>query len=238
MPKVNDNPHASTIFAQNLADQQAEKSAKPGDGMKAWPIMKRVQYLKVWLWKQGLKKTGENTYSKFKYFQLPDFLPLVNEKLFELNIYSEFSIIPPVYSDGVGVEPEMAVLSLTDFEGNGHVWVKAPTKENTMGNNPIQNEGGKHTYMHRYLWIDLLGLAEGDEIDETSGMKPEKKKEPVKDPTTIPCTPVQIDVLKTVLTVDEIEQIKQKKNIDALSDLSMQQMSELIKWAKGKKGMK
>ena len=110
MPRVNENPHDSTIFAQSLADQQAEAAAKQGDGMKQWPLKKRIQYVKVWLWKQGLKKTGENTYNKFKYFQLPDFLPQVNEKLFELDCYSEFSIIPPVYADGIEIKPEIKVI--------------------------------------------------------------------------------------------------------------------------------
>lgn len=245
MPRVNDNPHESTLFAQNLSDQKAEAELaakqKAENDMKQWPLMKRMQYLKVWLWRQGLKKTGENTYNKFKYFQLPDFLPQVNEKLFELDIYSQFVITPPVFADGVEIEPEMAMLSLMDVNGNGHVTVKAPTKENTMGSNPIQNEGGKHTYMHRYLWIDLLGLAEGDEIDEKAGFKPEKeqkaKKAEIPDPNTKPCTPVQIDVIKTILTVEEIEKTKTAWGLKSLSDLTMKQASDLIKKAKEKKGM-
>ena len=110
-----------------------------------------------------------------------------------------------------------------------------------MGSNPIQNEGGKHTYMHRYLWIDLLGLAEGDEIDEKAGFKPEKeqkaKKAEIPDPNTKPCTPVQIDVIKTILTVDEIEKTKTAWGLKSLSDLTMKQASDLIKKAKEKKGM-
>lgn len=246
MPRV-EKPHDSTLFSQNLEDKAAEESKMQEDGMKAWPLMKRVQYLKVWLWRQGLKKTGENTYNKFKYFQLPDFLPLVNEKMFELDMFSTFEILTPVIDAGTGamLDPETARLTICDVNGKEpSIKVEAPTKENTMGSNPIQNEGGKHTYMHRYLWIDLLCLAEGDEIDQTAGMpeKPKKgassvKNEPQSIPAEKPATDVQISVIRTLLSAEDIDKVCKAKGWKSLEDMTLVQANEMIKWAKGKKGV-
>lgn len=245
MPRV-EKPHDSTLFSQNLEDKATEETKAQADGMKAWPLPKKIQYLKVWLQEQNLKKTGINTYNKFEYFQLPDFLPLVNRKMFELDMFAHFEITPPVVNaeNGVFVKPEMAMLTISHADSSDSITYSCPTAVNNAGGNPIQAAGGVHTYLRRYLWIDALDVAEGDEIDQTAGMpeKPKKGASPAKNetqsiPAEKPATDVQISVIKTLLSEEDIDKVCKAKGWKSLADMTLIQANEMIKWAKGKKGV-
>ena len=47
--------------------------------MKEKNIYEKLQECRVELQKMNLKKTGENKFAGFKYYELADFLPTVNE---------------------------------------------------------------------------------------------------------------------------------------------------------------
>jgi len=250
MPKV-ENPHESTIFSQNVEDKKADEAKKQEDGMKAWPLPKKIQYLKVWLQEQNLKKTGINTFNKFEYFQLPDFLPLVNRKMFELDMFAHFEIKPPLVNseNGVFLSPEMAVLTISNCDMSERMTYACPTAVNNAGGNPIQAAGGVHTYLRRYLWIDALDVAEGDEIDQTAGMPVSKPmKAPVgtkkgKDdkesiPEGKPATDIQISMIRSLVTPDDIDKVLKAKGLTRLEDLELMQASKWIESAKKQKGVK
>ena len=56
-------------------------------------IYEKLQRARVLLQKKNLKKSGENKFAKFKYYELSDFIPAVNEIFAELRICSHFNLL-------------------------------------------------------------------------------------------------------------------------------------------------
>lgn len=122
---------------------------------------------RVELQNKNLSKTGENKYAGFKYFELKDFLPSVNEIFNELGLLANFSLF-----DG------MAELKITDVENiESSITFSSPTKDAGMkGMSDIQALGSQHTYLKRYLYLNALEIVDNDSINPIIG-DPEIKKD-------------------------------------------------------------
>ena len=117
-----------------------------------------------------LKKTGKNDYSNFTYYELGDFLPAVNELASKHGLFTRFNIIS---DKGI----EKAILTIINAENpEEKVDFISPTAEafigskmkdgvRTGGADPIQNLGGKTTYMRRYLLMTAFEMVESDQVD-------------------------------------------------------------------------
>lgn len=116
----------------------------------------------------SVKKTGENKFSKFKYFELSDFLPVVIEIENELGLISEFDF----YED-------YAVLTITNIDNiNETRSYQTPVKAaDVKGMLEIQQLGSQHTYLKRYLYYNYLNLTENDGVDGLDPKNPEVKDE-------------------------------------------------------------
>jgi hypothetical protein len=116
----------------------------------------------------NLKKTGKNTYSNYDYFELGDFLPAINEICGKYELLTGLNII----HDG---KSEKAVLTIYNAtEPTERVKFVAPTaeakigvkKDGTGGADPIQNLGGKITYMRRYMLVTAFEMVESDIVEQ------------------------------------------------------------------------
>lgn len=128
-------------------------------------VFEKLQNARVKLQNMDLKKSGENAYSKFKYYELSDFLPFVN-KIFEENkLFSNFSI-----------EENRATLTVINTEKPDEtiVFISPVEELELKGCNKIQALGGVHTYLKRYLYLNALEIVENDMFDSVSG-RPDKK---------------------------------------------------------------
>ena len=132
-------------------------------------IYDKIIELRVRVLNANIKKSGRNKYSNFDYFELKDFLPFVTNNAKELKLYSKFSIEP-----ATPTLQETAVMYLVNTEKTDEVDIfKLPTaecfiglkKDGTGGADPIQNLGGKITYLRRYMWLIVLDLIEDDQVD-------------------------------------------------------------------------
>lgn len=134
-------------------------------------VFEKLQNARVKLQNMDLKKSGENAYSKFKYYELSDFLPFVN-KIFEENkLFSNFSI-----------EENRATLTVINTEKPDEtiVFISPVEELELKGCNRIQALGGVHTYLKRYLYLNALEIVENDMFDSVSGRadkKPQKTSE-------------------------------------------------------------
>ena len=134
-------------------------------------VFEKLQNARVKLQNMELKKSGENAFSKFKYYELSDFLPFVN-KIFEENkLFSNFSI-----------EENRATLTVINTEKPDEtvVFISPVEELDLKGCNKIQALGGVHTYLKRYLYLNALEIVENDMFDSTSGRtdkKPQKASE-------------------------------------------------------------
>jgi hypothetical protein len=117
--------------------------------------LKKLQKARFELTQKTLKKSGKNTFSKYSYFELGDFLPTVHQMFNEAGLCAVFTI-----------DAEKAGLTVFDTDGDTSVVFETPTimASNPKGQ-PIQDLGSTHTYLRRYLWIMALELTESDQVD-------------------------------------------------------------------------
>lgn len=144
----------------------------------------KLKQIKLELRKTINTKSGYNTHSKFKYYQLEDFLPQVLELFAKYNIYNEYSID----TDLEIVEEQINIVDEADIKQNKTV-IKRPVEyaylylknldneddemvyrlktaeASVYGASAIQNLGAKITYMKRYIYMSLLDIVEPDVVD-------------------------------------------------------------------------
>lgn len=128
-------------------------------------IYAKLAQARVKLQKENLKKTGNNR--SFKYFELKDFLPRVNE------IFEELKMCAVVrYSS------ELATLTIYDCEKDESIEFTSPMVQKALpSGTEIQNLGAIQTYQRRYLYLTALEIVEDDLVDSMPPEKAEQKKQ-------------------------------------------------------------
>ena len=128
-------------------------------------IYAKLAQARVKLQKENLKKTGNNR--SFKYFELKDFLPRVNE------IFDELKMCAVVrYSS------ELATLTVYDCEKDESIEFTSPMVQKALpSGTEIQNLGAIQTYQRRYLYLTALEIVEDDLVDSIPPEKAEQKKQ-------------------------------------------------------------
>lgn len=121
-----------------------------------------------------LKKSGENKFAGYKYFELGDFLPQT------MKIFSDLGL-----ASVVSFTQELATLTIMDTENEGVILITSPMAEaNLKGAHPIQNLGAVESYQRRYLWLAAMEIVEHDIIDASEPPK-EQPKAAAKPPAKI-----------------------------------------------------
>lgn len=123
-----------------------------------------------------LAKTGHNSFAKYYYFELGDFL------IPALQVFKRHGLCAYI-SFGTDVAT-MTVVSVED--GSSIVLTSPMAPAELKGCHPIQNLGAVETYTRRYLWVAALEIVEHDAIDSS---KPVEKSAP-----RIPATPKAEDL--------------------------------------------
>ena len=128
-------------------------------------IYAKLAQARVKLQKENLKKTGNNR--SFKYFELKDFLPKVNE------IFDELKMCAVVrYSS------ELATLTIYDCEKDESIEFTSPMVQKALpSGTEIQNLGAIQTYQRRYLYLTALEIVEDDLVDSILPEKTDQKKQ-------------------------------------------------------------
>lgn len=130
-------------------------------------IYKKLMEARVKLHGMELKKSGENKFAGYRYFELGDFLPQT------MRIFSDLGLCSVV-----SFESDYASLTITDAESGNYITIKSPMAEaNLKGAHPIQNLGAVESYQRRYLWMAAMEIVENDIIDAAPQVKPEAKPE-------------------------------------------------------------
>ena len=115
-----------------------------------------------------LKKTGQNKFAGYSYFELGDFLPEIQNILADVGICGVVS-----YTN------EYAVLTLTDVDDGTQIVITSPmAKAELKGAHPIQNLGAVETYQRRYLWMTAMEIVENDVLDASKPADEPKKEAP------------------------------------------------------------
>jgi hypothetical protein len=119
-----------------------------------------------------LNKSGHNKFAGYKYFELGDFLPSIQEIFAKQGLCGVVSYLPDV-----------AVLTITDMEDGSYIHVNSPMSSAALkGCHEVQNLGAVQTYLRRYLWVTAMEIVEHDALDAITGSEEPVKKSVVKTP--------------------------------------------------------
>ena len=185
-------------------------------------VYKKLAEARVKLQETDIKKSGFNKFSKFKYYELADFLPSLNKINMDLGILPIFKM-----------NNEKATLVIINFEKPEEViQFEIPfVSSEVKGANSIQNLGGTETYLRRYLFLAAYEITDGEVFDS---LKDEDKvKEEVEIPGIKPNQLKQINILIGEIGVDtSVEEDKAKLykwlKIDSLKTINCKRATEII----------
>jgi hypothetical protein len=142
-------------------------------------VHKKLMQARVKLLSTEMKKSGQNKFAGYSYFELGDFIPHVQTIFNDLGLCGVVSF-----------NTEYAQLCITDTDDGTVIVITSPMAEaNLKGAHPIQNLGAVLSYQRRYLWMAAMELVEGDAVDSAP---PVEAPKPVATQTPAPAVkPVQ-----------------------------------------------
>lgn len=142
----------------NNIENKIEKT--DAEVIASYNIYTKLQKLRKDFHSADLKKTGENKYAGFKYFELRDFLPTAVSLLEKYNM----TTVMNTREDGA----RLVLINCDKPEETIEFYI--PDSECKLkGCTDIQSLGGKITYQKRYLYVNLLDVCENDTLDAVTG---------------------------------------------------------------------
>jgi hypothetical protein len=139
-------------------------------------VHKKLMEARIKLQGMELRKSGENKFAGYKYFELGDFLPQT------MTIFHSIGLASVVSFDA-----EFARLCIVDTEDGSSITITSPMADaNLKGAHPIQNLGAVESYQRRYLWLAAMEIVEHDIIDASAGAEPKPAPKPLPKPEPKP----------------------------------------------------
>jgi len=133
-------------------------------------VYKKLMAARLELQGRKLNKSGHNKFAGYKYFELGDFLPTIQ------NIFNELGLCGVV-----SYTQDLATLTITD--GTDNIVITSPMGSAALkGCHEVQNIGAVETYQRRYLWVTAMEIVEHDVLDAVTGTD---SGTPVKKPESV-----------------------------------------------------
>lgn len=119
-------------------------------------IFEKLNKARVMFQEANVKKSGQNKYAGYTYFELNDILPICNKICNEIKAVCVLNFTESV-----------ATLQFIDCEKTDDVITfTSPMSEATLkGCHKVQNLGAVETYIKRYLYQNCFEIAENDALD-------------------------------------------------------------------------
>jgi hypothetical protein len=169
-----------------------------------------------------LTKSGHNKFAGYKYFELSDFLPTIQQ------IFQEVGLV-----DVISFTAEIATMALYDVEDGSFVLFESPMGSASLkGCHEVQNIGAVETYQRRYLYTTAMAIVESDALDATTAKEEPKKEEP-KGITAVPITAQQIGSINALIEQTQSDEAKlcayfKKPSIALLDRVQANQAIEML----------
>ena len=166
-----------------------------------------------------LNKSGHNKFAGYKYFELGDFLPAIQE------IFEKVGLV-----DVISFTAEVATMTIFDVEDGSSIIFTSPMgSANLKGCHEVQNIGAVETYQRRYLYTTAMAIVESDALDATTSK--EEPKPPKID--AVGCTPQQISSIDALIEQTQSDVAKicayfKKPSIALLDRVQANQAIEML----------
>lgn len=154
-------------------------------------VYTKLMQARLFLQATKLNKSGENKFAGYKYFELGDFLPTVQEIFHNLGLCGVVSFTA-----------DIARLTIIDTEDGSQIEITSPMgSANLKGCHEVQNIGAVETYQRRYLWVTAMEIVEHDVLDATNGKDaPQKRLDSLNAHLDVIAGVTTQDALKTAYT--------------------------------------
>lgn len=179
-------------------------------------VYSKLQNCRVELAKMNLKKTGENKFTKFKYYELSDFLPSIMQLFNKHNLFSLFS--------DCGEYCTLQIFN-ADIPTENIIFTSHNEDASVKGATAIQSHGSLLTYQRRYLYMMALEIVEADVLDY--GMNANDNTIELIDSKIL--TSIDADLKNANVSADQKKWILSKLNITKFSDLPKNQYDNYYK---------
>lgn len=123
-------------------------------------VYSKLQKCRVDLAAMNIKKSGENKFAGYDYFELGDFMVPINIMFAEVGLFGHVSFTPEVAS--------LTIIN-TEKPDETILFTSPMAAANLKGCHDIQNMGAVETYQRRYLYVMALEIVEKDALDSTTG---------------------------------------------------------------------
>jgi hypothetical protein len=151
-------------------------------------VYKKLNNARLELQNTKLSKSGHNKFAGYKYFELGDFLPTIN------NIFSNAGLCGVV-----SFTSDLATLTITDVDDNSQIVITSPMGSAALkGCHEVQNIGAVETYQRRYLWVTALEVIEHDALDAVTGSDNTAKKPVIPELKSPEFTKEEMDILHSI----------------------------------------
>jgi hypothetical protein len=131
---------------------------------KTMPVYAKLNEARISLQNTELTKSGHNKFAGYRYFELGDFLPAVQDIFRNLNLCGV-----------VSYTAEYATLTIVDIDDNSQIVITSPMGSAALkGCHEVQNIGAVETYQRRYLWVTAMEIVEHDALDASEPLKAEE----------------------------------------------------------------
>jgi hypothetical protein len=129
-------------------------------------VYEKLQKARIELQNTELKKSGHNKFAGYKYFELGDFLPTIQ------NIFDRHGLF-----GHISFNTELAVLNIraVDKPEDSIQFLSPMSSAALKGCHDVQNLGAVQTYLRRYLWVNAMEICEHDALDSVTGESEVKK---------------------------------------------------------------
>jgi hypothetical protein len=141
-------------------------------------LLQKLSVARVKFQESGIKPTGENSFARYKYYELGDILPVINRLGSELFFFCVVSFTETT-----------ATLSIynteTDSKDPPITFTSPMSTASLKGCHEVQNLGAVQTYIKRYLYQNAFEIVEADVLNKTQNPdeKPQPKQEAKPQPS-------------------------------------------------------
>lgn len=174
-------------------------------------LYEKMNIVKTKFLEANVKKSGENKFAGFKYYELSDIIPTLIKLCDEVKLFTKISF-----------NNELATLTIVNIEKvEETIEYTSPMRELELkGCNSIQALGGTETYQRRYLYLTAFDIIENDMFDAKSGTTDNEEKL---------ATSKQVDYIVEHATTSQVKKILDKFKIESLDNLTIEQADITIK---------